>query len=86
MMNLNEITTALKNKEEIKYASLTGSEKQIKWATKLKKEMVIGSIADIDEEVEDWGWDDEDVIDEIKDFMDLVNEVSASTIIEWHVR
>jgi len=84
MENLNEIIIALKNKTKIEYIEVTGSEKQVLWATKLKKQAIAGSIDDIMEEVLDYGWDDDDVLEEIKDFADLVNETSAAIIIEWH--
>jgi predicted transcriptional regulator len=86
-LTIKEVIETIKTGKEIEYSkNLTGSEKQIAWALNIKKEMIHGAIKDVMDEVDGYGWDDEDVIEEVQDLVDIVNETSAATIISWHTR
>jgi len=84
-MTKTELIEKLKNNEKIEFTTkLKGSEKQIKWAESFREKWLPGRIEAIRKDFLLFGWDDEDMIEEMEeDLLTLLNTDDSSLIIAW---
>ena len=84
-MTKNELLKKLENNENIDFeTTLKGTEKQIIWAEKIRKRMLSKMIEPLKEDFDIFGWDNEDMIEEMEEgLLELLNTDDASLIIAW---